>query len=205
MRVVIGKGGPRGRDEPNVHAMWAPAEVAHLMTNRPTFLADKDHPAADICGAMSAAMAASSMAIREHGHALKGPQGVRAFDPVAFADRCWPRRRNLLVFAHANPARAHEGDGRKQGQEVHRRQRLALRSDGQVVEIGYRASVPDKIFTAATWLAPAPTAKGPRAAADDGGSSWPTRSTKGTTSSSTTTTGTATSAPATSPSWPPTT
>ncbi len=153
MRVVIGKGGREGVDDPNVHAMWAPAEVAHLLTNRPTFVADKDHPAADICGAMSAAMAASSMAIREHGHVLKGRKGYERFDAAAFANRLLGEAENLLLFARANPGpRLTEGMDADRAEEVRRRQRLARRADGKVVEIGYRASVPDKLFTAATWV-----------------------------------------------------
>ena len=68
--VAIGCGGKDGVEPPNVHAMWAPAEVAHLMTNRPTFRVNKDCPAGDIPAAMAAAMAASAMVIRDHGNVL---------------------------------------------------------------------------------------------------------------------------------------
>lgn len=168
LRVVIGKGGREGVDEPNVHAMWAAAEVAHLMTNRPTFLADRDHPAADICGAMSAAMASSSMVIRAHGHLLKGRKGYDGFDAVAFADRLLAEARNLLLFAHANPGpRITKEMDDKQKAEVNRQRAMALRGDGKVVEIGYRATASDKIFTAATWVQRAALQKDPAAAATD--------------------------------------
>jgi hypothetical protein len=35
--IVVGCGGRDGVEQPNVHAMWAAAELAHFMTNRPTF------------------------------------------------------------------------------------------------------------------------------------------------------------------------
>jgi hypothetical protein len=54
-------------ENPNVHSMWAAAELAGLMTNRPTFRVNSKVPASDIPGAMAAAMVASSMVIRDHG------------------------------------------------------------------------------------------------------------------------------------------
>jgi hypothetical protein len=52
----------------------------------------------------------------------------------------------------------------EQKREVYRRRPLALRGDGQVVEIGYRAAAADKIFCAASWMHRAVLAKNPASA-----------------------------------------
>lgn len=136
--IVIGCGGREGVEPPAVHGMWAAAELASLMTNRPTFRVNKQVPASDIPGAMAAAMAASSMVIREHGAVLKGKRGYDEFHPTAFADELLSVAEKFFAFAQPHIAVA---TGK------------ALRSDGQVVETGYRAGGIDKVFVAASWLA----------------------------------------------------
>jgi hypothetical protein len=136
--IVVGCGGREGVENPNVHAMWAAAELANLMTNRPTFRINKQVPGSDIPGAMAAAMTASSMVIREHGGVLKGKRGYEKFDSTAFADELLVVAEKFFAFAKPHIA---EATGK------------ALRADGQVVEIGYRAGGIDKLFVAASWLA----------------------------------------------------
>jgi hypothetical protein len=115
---------------------------------------------------MSAAMASSAMVVREHGQLLKGKKGYDDFDPAAFAGRLLDNAEKLLVFAHANPGpRYAKGMSDAAKAEVNRRRNLALRSDGQVVEIGYRATAADKIVAAASWLARARLANDPAASA----------------------------------------
>lgn len=163
LEVAIGCGGREGVDSPNVHAMWAAAEVAHLMTKRPTFRLNKQTPGGDIPGAMAAAMAASSMIIREHAAALKGKQGYDDFNAAAFADLLLDRAEKLVLFARANSGPAMNDRLPKEEQDRIRMARhLALRSDGKVVETGYRADPFDKVFTAATFLQRAHLAKNPQ-------------------------------------------
>ncbi len=163
LEVAIGCGGREGVDSPNVHAMWAPAEVAHLMTKRPTFRLNKQVRGGDIPGAMAAAMAASSMVIREHATALKGKQGYDDFNGAAFADLLLDRAEKLLLFARANSGPVVTDKLPKAEQEAIRKQRReALRADGKVVEIGYRSDPFDKVFTAATFLQRAHLAKNPQ-------------------------------------------
>jgi endoglucanase len=168
LEVAIGCGGREGVEGPNVHAMWAPAEVAHLMTKRPTFRLNKQVPGGDIPGAMAAAMAASSMVIREHAGLLKGKHGYEDFDGDAFADRLLAQAEKLVLFARANWGEVISDKMSKEQQEVIRRKRSqALRSDGKVVEVGYRADPFDKVFAAATFLQRAHLAKDPSS-----GSKW---------------------------------
>ena len=163
LEVAVGCGGREGVDNPNVHAMWAAAEVAHLMTNRPTFRLNRQAPGGDIPAAMAAAMAASSMVIREHASLLKGKKGYEAFDGAAFADTLLDRAKKLLLFARANAGPAVTEKLPKAEQDaIRKRRREALRADGKVVEIGYRADPFDKIFTAATFLQRAHLAKDPQ-------------------------------------------
>lgn len=162
LEVAIGCGGREGVEGPAVHAMWASAEVAHLMTNRPTFRLNKQVPGGDIPAAMSAAMAASSMVIRDHAAALAGKKGYENLNGQAFADELLDRAEKLLLFAQANAGPALTDKLPKEQQEKIRKSRnSALRSDGKVVEIGYRSGPFDKIFTAATWLQRAHLAKNP--------------------------------------------
>jgi endoglucanase len=151
--VAIGCGGRDGVQNPNVHAMWAPAEVAHLMTNRPTFRLNEQVPGGDIPAAMSAAMAATSMVIRRHAGALAGKQGYDGFDAGKFADLLLDRAEKLLRFARANAGPVLTNKLPKAEQEAIRaRRRQALRADGKVVQIGYRADPFDKIVCAASFL-----------------------------------------------------
>jgi endoglucanase len=163
LEVAIGCGGREGVEGPNVHAMWASAEVAHLMTKRPTFRLNKQTPGGDIPGAMAAAMAASSMVIRENTSALKGKKGYDDFNGAAFADLLLDRAEKLLLFARANSGPVVTDKLPKVEQDAIRKQRReALRADGKVVEIGYRADPFDKVFTAATFLQRAHLAKNPQ-------------------------------------------
>lgn len=152
--VAIGCGGREGVEPPNVHAMWAPAELAHLMTNRPTFRVNKACPAGDIPAAMAAAMAASAMVIRDHGSMLRDKRGYDSFDPAFAADLLLDRAEKLTRFAKHNMGPAYDDKASKEEKEQVQRQRLrALRADGKIVEVGYRSGPADKVFTAATWLA----------------------------------------------------
>jgi len=161
--VAIGCGGREGIEGPNVHSMWAPAEVAHLMTKRPTFRLNKQTPGGDIPGAMAAAMAASAMVIREHAPLLKGKKGYADFNGAAFADLLLDRAEKLVLFARANWGPVLNEKMPRAEQEAIRKQRSeALRADGKVVEIGYRADPFDKVFTAATFLQRAHLAKNPQ-------------------------------------------
>ena len=163
LEVAIGCGGREGVDSPNVHAMWAPAEVAHLMTKRPTFRLNKQAPGGDIPGAMAAAMAASSMVIREHATALKGKKGYDDFNGAAFADLLLDRAEKLVLFARANSGPIVTDKLPKAEQDAIRKQRReAWRADGKVVEVGYRSDPFDKVFTAATFLQRAHLAKNPQ-------------------------------------------
>jgi endoglucanase len=151
--VVIGCGGREGVGGPNVHSIWAPAEVAHLLTRRPTFRLNRQAPGGDIPGAMAAAMAASSMVIREHGGVLRGKRGYDGFNSAKFADELLDRAEKLTLFARANSGPAITDQTPKPEQDRIRRNRnLALRADGKVVEVGYRADPFDKVFTAASFL-----------------------------------------------------
>lgn len=163
LEVAIGCGGREGVDEPNVHAMWAPAEVAHLMTKRPTFRLNQRVPGGDIPGAMAAAMAASSMVIRDHAGVIKGKKGYNDFDAEAFADLLLDRAEKLVLFARANWGPVVSDKMPKPEQDaIYKYRREALRADGKVVEIGYRADPFDKVFTAATFLQRAHLAKNPQ-------------------------------------------
>lgn len=162
--VVIGCGGREGVDSPNVHAMWGPAEVAHLMTQRPAFRVNRQVPAGDIPAAMAAAMAASSIVIREHAGVMKGKQGYTQFNSDQFADLLLDRAEKLTLFARANagPALTDKLPGPEQDR-IRKARGAALRSDGKVVETGYRAGPFDKIVAAASWLQRAHLAKDPQA------------------------------------------
>lgn len=163
LEVVIGCGGREGVDAPNVHSMWAPAEVAHLLTRRPTFRLNRQTPGGDIPGAMGAAMAAGSMVIREHAHLFRGRRGYEGFDPIGFADTLLDRAEKLTLFAKANMGPVITDQTPKPEQERIRRDRtLALRPDGKSVEVGYRADPFDKVFTAASFLQRAHRAIDPR-------------------------------------------
>lgn len=162
--VVIGCGGREGVEEPRVHAMWAAAEVAHLMTNRPTFRVNKQAPAGDIPAAMAAAMAASAMVIRDHGALLATRKGYAGFDHAAFADTLIDRAEKLTLFARANAGPAIDDKlAKEQQQEIRNRRSQALRADGRTVNTGYRADPFDKIMTAASFLQRAQVAKDPQA------------------------------------------
>lgn len=154
LEVVIGCGGKDGVAPPNVHAIWAPAEVAHLMTNRPAFRLSKACPGGDIPAAMASAMAASAMIIREHAEVLKGKRGYADFDAQAFTRQLLDSAEKLAVFAKANMGATITDKTSKEEKEAIQRQRnLALRSDGKCVATGYRSRPADKVFAAASWLA----------------------------------------------------
>jgi endoglucanase len=160
--VAIGCGGREGVEGPNVHAMWAPAEVAHLMTSRPTFRVNKQAPAGDIPAAMAAAMAASSMVIRQHANVLARKKGYADFSPADFADLLLDRAEKLTLFSNANAGPAITDKLPKPEQErIQKARNSALRSDGKVVQTGYRAGPFDKIVAAASWLQRAHLAKDP--------------------------------------------
>ncbi|MBL9174868.1 MAG: glycoside hydrolase family 9 protein [Verrucomicrobiales bacterium] len=153
LEVVMGCGGREGVEPPRVHDLWAAAEVASLMTRRPTLRITHQVPAADIPAAMAAAMASSSMVIREQGSLLRNRPGFQDFDATAFADVLLDRASLLTRFAaaHAGPVLA-EGLSEAERERIRKARRLALRSDGVIVETGYRADPFDKIVSAASWL-----------------------------------------------------
>lgn len=154
LEVAIGCGGREGVEPPAVHAMWAGAELAHLMTNRPTFRLNKQAPGGDIPGAMAAAMTASAMVIREHAAVLEGRHGFEKFDASAFADTLLDRAEKLTVFAKANMGPTLTETLSAAEKDAIRKQRNeALRGDGKIVEIGYRCPPAPQVFAAATWLA----------------------------------------------------
>jgi endoglucanase len=152
--VVIGCGGREGIPGPSVHAMWAAAEVAHLMTNRPTLRVNAKAPAGDIPGGMAAAMAASARIIRTHGAVLKGKRGFATFDPAAYAKRLREHAMLLWRFAEANAGPEYRSQMTTDEKDaLNRRRTQALRSDGQIVHTGYRAGPYAKLMTAAAFLA----------------------------------------------------
>lgn len=154
LSVVIGCGGKDGVEPPHVHSMWAPAEVAHLMTNRPTFLLNKNCPGGDIPAAMASAMTATAMLLRKHGSVLSGRKGYDAFNPQAFADELLDRARKLTLFAHANMGPVITDKlSQEEKDAIQKQRRSALRSDGKIVQVGYRSAAADKVFAAASWLA----------------------------------------------------
>jgi endoglucanase len=164
LEVAIGCGGREGVESPNVHSMWAQAEVAHLMTQRPTFRVNRSAPAGDIPAAMAAAMAASSMVIREHADQLRGRRGFADFNAAAFADTLLDRAKKLTRFAHANAGPILTDSLPREEQERIRKARSrAVRADGKVVETGYRADPFDKLVAAASWLQRARLARDPKA------------------------------------------
>lgn len=168
LEVAIGCGGREGVESPNVHAEWAAAEVAHLMTQRPTFRVNRSVPAGDIPAAMAAAMAASSMVIREHASQLRGRRGFADFNAAVFADTLLDRAEKLTRFACANAGPIlSDSLSREEQERIRKARSRALRSDGKVVETGYRADPFDKIVAAASWLQRAHQAKNPGA-----GSKW---------------------------------
>jgi len=164
--IVIGCGGREAVPPPQVHAIWASAEMASAIdlttgqpfTNRPTFRLNSTAPGGDVPSAMASAMAASSMVIRAHGHLLVGKNGFASFNPTAYADQLYDLAGKLALFANANKGAASLESmtaAERAAIVVYRSQ--ALRSDGQVVDIqtptGYRANPIAQTFTALTWLA----------------------------------------------------
>lgn len=160
LEVVIGCGGREGVENPNVHAMWGPAEVAHLMTNRPTFRGNRDCPAADIPAAMACAMTSTAMLLRAHPNAMSSKRGFEEFDALAFSDLLIERAVLLVKFSHANMGPALVPSlSEAETNAIKRQRNSALRADGAVVETGYRAGPIDKVFVASTWLARAAKTK----------------------------------------------
>lgn len=102
LEVAIGCGGREGVEPRNVHSMWAAAELAHLMTDRPTFRLNKQAPGGDVPAAMAAAMTASAMVIRDHAAMLKSKRGYEKFDALAFSSTLLDRAEKLTLFAKAN-------------------------------------------------------------------------------------------------------
>jgi endoglucanase len=163
LEVVIGCGGREGVESPSVHSMWGPAEVAHLMTQRPTFRLNHQCPGGDIPAAMAAAMGASSMVIREHAGVLKGKRGYADFDGVQFADLLVDRAGKLTLFARAHAGPVLEDKlPQAEKDQIQKARSQALRSDGKVVETGYRAAPFDKLVAAASWMQRAEQAKNPK-------------------------------------------
>lgn len=146
--VAIGCGGAgEGVPSPSVHDMWAGAEMADAIdsntgkrfTNRPTFRLNSTAPGGDIPAAMASAMASSAMVIRAHGSLLSGKKGYAKFDLIAYADQLYSLAGKLAEFANAHKDAPNPN--------------AALRSDGQIVDIGYRGNAVAQTFTAFTWLA----------------------------------------------------
>ncbi len=161
LEVAIGCGGREGVEPRNVHSMWAAAELAHLMTDRPTFRLNKAAPGGDVPAAMAAAMTASAMIIRDHAAVLKGKRGYEEFDAPAFVKTLLDRAEKLILFAKSNMGPVVQDKATEEEKAAIRKQRLqAMRSDGKIVEIGYRAPPTPQVFAAATWLARA-NAAGP--------------------------------------------
>lgn len=164
LEVVVGCGGREGVEPPAVHAMWAGAELAHVMTNRPTFRLNQQCPGGDIPAAMAGAMTASAMVIRDHADALKGKHGYETFDAAGFSAMLLDRAEKLTLFAKANMGPVLPAKGPEAARAAILKQRNeALRSDGKIVEIGYRGAPAPQVFAAATWLARAAPAGPARA------------------------------------------
>lgn len=154
LEVAIGCGGREGVEPPRVHDVWAAAEVAEGMTHRPTFRLNRTVPAGDVPAGMAAAMAASAMVIRDHGAVLRHKRGFTDFDASAFSIELLAQAAKLTLFAQANAGPAITDALPQADRDRLRKARsMALRSDGKVVETGYRADPFDKIVAAASWLA----------------------------------------------------
>lgn len=152
--VAIGCGGREGVEPRNVHSMWAAAELAHIMTDRPTFRLNKEAPGADIPAAMAAAMTAGAMVIRDHGDALKGKSGYSDFDAQKFSAALLDSAEKLTLFAMANTGKIITNQSSEaEKQAINKRRAQAQRSDGKIIEIGYRCSPVPQVFAASTWLA----------------------------------------------------
>ncbi|MCZ2342434.1 MAG: glycoside hydrolase family 9 protein [Bacteroidales bacterium] len=118
--------------ERNDHSVWVPAEVVHLVTDRPTYRVTTAVPGPDVAGQVTAAWAAASIAFRQAGDR-------------AFADQLLTQARKLFRFADE-----YEG---KPGRHV-----LA---DGTIAQGAlYRdeTDAMDKVAWAACWLHQAETA-----------------------------------------------
>jgi hypothetical protein len=61
------------------HSYWGGAELLDTLRDygvtRSTFYVDADHPGSDVPAGMASAMAASSVAFRQHGSSLVGQNG----------------------------------------------------------------------------------------------------------------------------------
>lgn len=162
LEIAIGCGGREGVEPRNVHSMWAAAELAHLMTDRPTFKLSKDAPGADIPAAMAAAMAASAMVIREHGALHKVKYGEAAFEPLEFSATLISNAEKLTLFAKNNTGKIITPTSTEAEKKAILQQRAqALRADGKLIKNGYRANPIPQVFAAMTWMARAVPA-GPR-------------------------------------------
>ncbi len=160
--VVIGCGGREGIPSPQVHAIWAGGEMAGVIdpatgqpfTNRPTLRLNSTAPGGDIPALMASTMAASSIVIREHGHLLAAKPGYATFNPTAYADQLYSLAGKLTLFAHANMG-SPSTDSITQAERdaIALRNNQALRSDGQIVEVGYRGAPIPMVFTALSWMA----------------------------------------------------
>ncbi len=154
LEVAIGSGGREGVEPRNVHSMWAGAELAGIMTDRPTFILNKKAPGGDIPAAMAGAMTATAMLLREHGDVLDGKKGFEDLNAEKLADELVDRAVMLTEFAVANmgPALTEGMDAGKR-EAIMMQRNKALRSDGKIVEIGYRSSPVPHVLSALSWLA----------------------------------------------------
>lgn len=154
LEVAIGCGGREGVEPPRVHDIWASAEIAEGMTHRPTFRLNRTVPGGDVPAAIAAAMAASAMVIRDHGTVLRHKRGFTDFDASAFSIELLGQAAKLTQFARANSGPAiTDALPQADRDRVRKARSMALRSDGRIVETGYRADPFDKIVAAASWLA----------------------------------------------------
>lgn len=154
LEVAVGCGGREGVEGRNVHSMWAGAELAGIMTDRPTFILSKKAPGGDIPAAMAGAMTATAMLFRAHGEILAGKNGYGDLDVTKFSDELLYRAGLLTEFAIANmgPALAEGMDPAKK-ETILKQRNEALRSDGKIVAIGYRSSPVPHVLSAMSWLA----------------------------------------------------
>ncbi len=162
LEIAIGCGGREGVPDPPVHAIWAGAEMASAtdpatgkpFTNRPTFRLNSSAPGGDVPAAMASAMAASSMVIRAHGDLLAKKSGYADFNASAYADQLYNLAGKLTTFAQANmgPVIADDLPAEKK-EAIIKTRNSALRSDGEIVETGYRSGPVGQIFSALTWMA----------------------------------------------------
>lgn len=129
----VGKIDRTPRDD---HSVWAPAEVVHLLTDRPAYKIDTKVPGSDVAGHTAAAMAASSIVFRQQGD-------------TAYADLLFTKAKKMFAFAD-----------RYRGSGAH------IRPDGSIDRAApYRdANYFDELIWGAVWLHKAALARNPKSA-----------------------------------------